>query len=98
MTHSDAHEPRAVDVEIQGENLGRTFLLACRREADENLVTGWAKSTDQEGASSLHLEGLGYQIDTFLQWLREGVSDSRIGRVLVTPADRGVWSDFLLFD
>ncbi len=99
MTHSDAHEPRAVDVQITGENLGRTFFLRCRTAADENLICGWGKPGQlAETAAELHLEGLGYQIEAFLSWLRGGVTDSRISKVIVSPAERQTWTDFVLLE
>lgn len=95
MTHTEAHEPRAVSVQIQGENLDRNFMLRCRNAADERLLTGWAKADNDV---SLHLQGLGYQVDAFLNWLRAGVDGSRIGRISVSPSERQEWSDFEIFD
>ena len=98
MTHADAHEPRAVNVQVLGENLGRNFVLACRREADDRLVTGWARCAQSSDQSDLRVQGLGYQVEAFLGWLRAGVPGTRISRILVTPTDREECGDFLVLD
>lgn len=106
MTPSDTHEKRAVDVVIAGEVDSRIFLLQCRYSADEYLLYGWAKPGSQSSAQALraastielHLEGLGYQIDKFLEWLRGGVDGVRISRIQVEPALLEMWHDFELLD
>ncbi len=99
---TDPHEPRAVEVQLTGDDFSRSFLVRCRNAADENLLCGWVRSEPvshprlgRDGVL-IHLEGLGYQIDNYLNWLRGGVEGVRIGRILIEPAERQRWSDFEL--
>ncbi len=92
-------DPRVIEVQLYGDLHDQTFPIRCASTARANQVYGWVKvSVAAPGAgddeATLHLEGLGYQVDGVLKWLRSGVEGIRIARMVAAPAGSEGWNTF----
>lgn len=100
---SNAYDARAVDVAVAGQVNSQDFLTQCKLEAEKNLLNGWIKIIPPEtlkadNSVQLHIEGLGYQVENFLSWIRQGIEGVRIGKIAVAAAAREGWSDFEILE
>ncbi len=78
------HEMTAVDVQVIGDVQGVGFRFQAMRRAADLDVSGWIANED-DGSVRAHLEGLGYRVDSMLDWMRAGTTGSHVRRVEVRP-------------
>lgn len=94
---------RVVEVTLYGQFKDISFPLRCSNTARDNRVHGWVRvSTEDLGSgdnsATIHLEGLGYQVEGFLEWLRGGVPGVQIARMTTAPATPESWTSFQILD
>lgn len=94
MTDSDAHNFRAVEITVSGIFEGQRFPSLCRQTAQKNRLVGWVRENSAQDTVAIHLEGMGYQVSDFLEWIRAGVEGVRISRIDMIQSSKEDWDDF----
>lgn len=84
---------RSCDVAVHGRVQGVGFRYSVLWEAEEIGLAGFARN-EPDGSVTLHLEGLGYQTDRLLAWLRSGDHRFKIRRMHRKPAKSLGLTDF----
>ncbi len=74
------HDITAVDVRVRGDVQGVGYRFATMQRAASLDVSGWVRN-EPDGDVTAHLEGLGYRVDSLLEWMRHGTQWSRVTRV-----------------
>ncbi|MFZ1381214.1 MAG: acylphosphatase [Scrofimicrobium sp.] len=77
---SDQHSKKALDLRIRGRVQGVGLRYRLKWKADELDIEGWARN-ELDGTVSVHVQGMGYRIDHFRDWLRAGVDGVYISRI-----------------
>lgn len=81
---------RVVDIDVRGSGLDYDFLAVALKEAKSQRLCGSFRASEDATTLTIHLEGMGYQIDSFLDWLRSN-SRGQIFRVDVASGVRENW-------
>lgn len=84
---------RSCDVSVHGRVQGVGFRFLVMREAEDIGLAGFARN-EPDGSVTLHLEGLGYQTDRLLTWLRSGDHHFKIRRMYRRPTKPLGLTDF----
>lgn len=74
---------RAVDIVVRGMVQGVGFRYRCKWKADELGLTGSAEN-QLDGNVFIHLQGMDYRIDSFMNWLRGDIQGVYISRIDVS--------------
>ncbi len=86
MAMADKHQKNAVRIRARGSVQGVGFRYRCKWQAESLDLSGWVQN-EPDGSVTIHLEGMGYRIDSFQGWLRGGVEGLHISRMECFPAD-----------
>lgn len=81
---------RVVDIDVRGAGLDYDFLAVALKEAKSQRLRGSFRTSEDATTLSIHFEGMGYQIDSFLNWLRSNTNE-HISRIDVTSGVRENW-------
>lgn len=98
MSPAKDRDFRTCTVTIHGTTLTVDFHHRARHEAEKHGLTGSVKSGD-EGKGEIvimHLEGLGYRTDYFIEWLREGDHGFTVRRIYRRPTKKQSFDEFHL--
>ena len=89
------HELRAVNVRVHGTVQGVGYRFGAMRQAAKLDIAGWIRN-DGSGTVSAHLEGLGYRLDSMIDWMRQGPAAATVTRVDVEGSKVQGLDDFTL--
>lgn len=89
------HDIRAVEVRVRGLVQGVGYRFGALHRAAALDVAGWIRNEDN-GDVLAHLEGLGYRVDSLLEWMREGSPSAQVTRVDMSSAAVEGWDGFTL--
>lgn len=86
---------RACKITVHGTVQHVGFRHRARWQAEEHGLAGYAKNA-KDGTVVIHLEGLAYRIDYFMEWLRSDEHGFEVRRVYRVPAPKKQPIGFIL--
>lgn len=81
----DQHSKKALDIYVRGQVQEVGFRYRCKWKADELDLEGWAQN-ELDGTVTVHVQGMGYRIDSFREWLLTGAVGAHVTRVDVVTS------------